>query len=97
MLHVYTCSRAGSHEDSDWSHQVGGTTTSDPHSWPALMKPSQPRCARDIAITPQDSLQTVLASVGLTDHMELFQVREVSNRALRFCPNGPDTNALNTI
>ena len=65
-----------SHDDSDWSHHtVGGATatTSDHHKWP---EPSsqQSRNSHDIIITSQDTLQSVLASVGLIEHMELFQV-----------------------
>ena len=61
---------------SDWSHHtVGGATatTSDHHKWP---EPSsqQSRNSHDIIITSQDTLQSVLASVGLIEHMELFQV-----------------------
>ena len=75
---------AGTHEDSDWSHQVGSAVDSDPHSWPATVKPSQSRCAHDIIITPQDTLQSVLASVGLTEHMELFQVRDSEREETNF-------------
>ena len=48
--------------------------TSDPHSWPASLKPSSRGGGGDVIITQHDSLQSVLARVGLTEHMELFQV-----------------------
>ena len=68
---------AGSHEESDWSKQVGGgSVTSDPHNrWPDSVKTSQQsRNSNDVTITSQDTLQSLLARVGLTEHMELFQV-----------------------
>ena len=49
--------------------------TSDPHRWPDSVKTSQQsRNSNDITITSQDTLQSLLARVGLTEHMELFQV-----------------------
>ena len=60
---------------------MGGATTSDPHKWPDSVK--QSRNSHDIIITSQDTLQSVLASVGLTEHMELFQVREREGRRER--------------
>ena len=76
VLELFFIIFTASHDDSDWSHHtVGGATatTSDHHKWP---EPSsqQSRNSHDIIITSQDTLQSVLASVGLIEHMELFQV-----------------------
>ena len=78
MCSVYLCT-AGSPEESDGSKQVGGASaTSDPHRWPDSVKSSQQQSSRNsndvITITSQDTLQSLLARVGLTEHMELFQV-----------------------
>ena len=73
MCSVYLCT-AGSPEESDWSKQVGGASvTSDPHRWPDSVKSSQQlsRNSNDvITITSQDTLQSLLARVGLTEHMD---------------------------
>ena len=57
-----------------------GGASSEASSWPSLKAPRSGGRG-SIIITAQDSLETVLARVGLTEYRELFQVGHI-NRSL---------------
>ena len=64
---------SGSSEDSDWSHQVGGAPF-EVAVWPSI-KTSRGGVRGSVAVATQETLAAVLARVGLTQHMDLFQAR----------------------
>ena len=59
-------------EDSDWSN-----VPPESLSWPSSMVKMSVSAIQEsgVIVTPQDSLNTVLEKVGLTEYQKLFRVR----------------------